>query len=85
MLYSAMVDFIIEGQFEKLKKELNSLHGERYINMIIKLGSVINKNKNYSYVNELLSDLLKDQIKSKHSLKLRENGTSKRQNEQYKG
>jgi hypothetical protein len=65
LLYDVMVDLIICGQFEKLKRELDSLHGKDYVDAMIKLGRIVHKNNNSSQANEALSDVLTELIKSK--------------------
>jgi len=64
-LYSIIVSLIIEGQFEKLRNELEKLNGMEYINAIIHIGKTINKTNNYTFLNEILFDLIKTQIKTK--------------------
>ena len=63
--YDLILRLIVEGQIEKIKSELEKLHGEDYINMIIKIGKAIYRNEDYSYINNIFYDIIKTQIKSK--------------------
>lgn len=64
-LYSSMINFIFSGHIERLNKELGELKGEKYINAIIQLGKLLNVNsqRDYTYINELIINELKNQLK----------------------
>ena len=65
--YESFIEFFFSGQLEKLKTEMDKLCGEQYIGAIIRLGKLVNANKekDYTYVNDVLFPIIKNKLKSK--------------------
>jgi hypothetical protein len=65
-----MVEFFLSDQIEKLKIEMDKLSGIEYVNVIIKLGKLVNANegKDYTYINNILAPIILNSINKKQKL-----------------